>query len=415
MDSKELYVALLGLKEPWQVEDVAMDLVKQEVVVTVAHAPRRSFCCPRCQRELPVSDHAPQRRWRHLDSCQFMTFLEARTPRVDCPEHGKLQVQLPWAEPGSRFTAMFEALAIQLLQAANVKRAAQLLRLSWDEAWGVMRRAVRRGLAAKADTAPRVLGVDEKAIAKGHRYMTLVCDLDAATVEYVGEERTQKSLTLYYEGLTEKQRQGIEAVSMDMWEPYILATTKALPQARDKIVFDRFHIMQTVLRALDLVRRKENKELRGKGDQTLARTKYLWLRSEENLTAAASARFCELKALNLKTARAWALKESLRALWAYRRRAWALRYWKRWYYWATHSQLPPMIEAARTINRHLHNVLTYFTHRITNAVAEGLNSKIGTVQKRACGFRNRDHFKIAIYFHCGGLDLYPSRVTPAKV
>jgi len=415
MDSRDLYFALLGLKQPWTVDDVSMDVAKQEIVVTVVHPPKTRFCCPKCQCELPVFDHAAERRWRHLDSCQFMTFLQAKPPRIDCPDHGKLQVNLPWAEPGSRFTIMFEALAIEVLQAANVKRAAALLRLSWDEAWGVMRRAVERGLAAKADTAPRLIGVDEKAIAKGHRYMTLVCDLEAATVEYVGEERTQASLATYYAGLAPAQRTAIEAVSMDMWEPYIKATTAAIPGADDKIVFDRFHIMQTVLRALDLVRHAENRDLRADGDTTLVKTKYLWLRSRENLTADAVDHFSALRSLNLKTARAWALKESLRDLWSFTKRGWALRYWKKWYFWATHSRLPPMIEAARTINRHLHNVLTYFAHPITNAVAEGLNSKIGTVQKRACGFRNRDHFKIAVYFHCGGLNLTPSALTPRKV
>jgi transposase len=415
MDSKELYEALLGVKQPWSVERVDMDVARKEVTVTVAHTPKTRFCCPQCGHDLPVFDHLAERRWRHLDSCQFMTFLLARPPRVDCPEHGKLQVNLPWAESGSRFTNMFEALAIDVLLAANVKRAAQLLRITWDEAWGVMQRAVARGRATKKLTVPEHLGVDEKAIAKGHRYMTLVCDLQHGSVEYVGEERSQASLGAYFEVFTPVQLKGIQAISMDMWEPYIKATSAAVPDAKDKIVFDRFHIMQQVLRSLDRVRRAENKELRAEGDDTLARTKYLWLRSAENVPADATDHFSALKSLTLKTARAWALKESLRNLWDFRMRGWALRFWKRWYFWATHSQLAPIIEAARTIHRHLHNVLTFFDHRITNAVAEGLNSKISTIQKRSCGFRNRDHFKIAVYFHCGGLSLYPSNLTPRNV
>ena len=123
--------------------------------------------------------------------------------------------------------------------------------------------------------------------------------------------------------------------------------------------------------------------------------------------AAAQERFAQIRDSNLKTARAWALKESLREWWGYRSLGWAKRFWRHWYFWATHSRLAPMIDVAKLIARHLPNVLTYFKHRITNAVAQGLNSKIATVQKRACGFRNRDHFKIAVYFHCGGLDLYP--------
>ena len=113
------------------------------------------------------------------------------------------------------------------------------------------------------------------------------------------------------------------------------------------------------------------------------------------------------KAGHLQTARAWAIKESLRDLWAYQRTGWAARHWKGWYFWATHSRLTPVIEAARMIQRHLPNVLTFFTHRVTNAVSEGLNSKIQTIKKMAYGFRNLAHFKTAIYFHCGGLQLYP--------
>jgi transposase len=119
-------------------------------------------------------------------------------------------------------------------------------------------------------------------------------------------------------------------------------------------------------------------------------------------------RFALLKALTLKTARAWALKESLRELWQYTRVGWAERHWKRWYVLATHSRLTPVLETARTIQRHLPHVLTFFAHRITNAVTEGLNSKIQSIKKMAYGFRNREHFTAAIYCHCGDLDLYPT-------
>lgn len=415
MDGKELYRVLLGLNEPWTVERVELDLARQEVAVFVAHARKTRFRCPRCERELAVFDHLAERRWRHLDSCQFLTYLHAQPPRVDCPEHGRLQIELPWAAAGARFTHMFEALAIDVLLAANVKRAAQLLRITWDEAWGVMARAVSRGRLAKACAVPEHIGVDEKAIAKGHQYMTVVCDLKAGTVEYVGQQRTEQSLAAYFAAFEPQQRARIQSVCMDMWQAYSNAVHAAVPGAEDKIVFDRFHIMQHVLQGLDKVRRKENKALRAQGDARLVKTKYLWLRSEENLTAAAAAQFSQLKDATLKTARAWALKESLRTLWDYASRGWAQRFWRRWYFWATHSRLAPMIEVAHMIQRHLHNVLTYFTHRVTNAVAEGLNSKIATIQKRACGFRNPNHFKIAVCFHCGGLSLYPPALTPRNV
>jgi transposase len=411
MESNDLYRHLLGLNEPWTVERVDLDMAKQHVDVYVSHPKGTRFACPQCGSACVVYDHLVERTWRHLDSCQFLTYLHAQPPRITCPEHGIRQATLPWAEEGSRFTHMFEVLAIDMLQAANVKHAAAILRISWDQAWHLMERAVWRGQAAKESAMPRQIGIDEKAIAKGHHYMTLVCDLDAATVEYVGEDRTEASLTNYFAVFTPEQRAGIEAISLDMWPAYIGACRKQVPQADKKMVFDRFHIMQHVGKGVDRVRKQEHKVLLEQGDDRLKRSKYLWLYSAENMPEAARERFDQIKHDNLKTARAWALKESLREMWGHHSVGDAQRFWKHWYFWATHSCLAPMIEKAKLIARHLPNILTYFTHRITNAVAEGLNSKIATIQKRACGFRNRDNFKTAIYFHCGGLDLYPASAT----
>lgn len=415
MESVELYRQLLGLTAPWTVERVELDIVQQQVAVHVGHPAGQRFACPECGQELGVYDHQAERVWRHLDSCQFLTYLHARPPRVSCPEHGVRQVMLPWAQANSRFTHLFEALAIDVLLAANVKRAAVLLRITWDEAWHLMERAVARGRAAKGTEMPVKMGVDEKAIAKGHRYMTLVCDLEQATIEYIGEDRKEESLAAYFDAFQQEAREKVEAISLDMWPAYINACRDKVPGADGKMVFDRFHIMRHAVEAVDKVRKQEHRALMEGGDDTLTKSKYLWLTNPENMTDKARERFAELKSCNLKTGRAWALKEALRELWSYTSEAWALKFWKRWYFWATHSRLAPMIEAAKLIARHLPNVLTYFTHRITNAVAEGLNSKIATVQKRACGYRNPDHFKIAVYFHCGGLNLYPAVLTHTKV
>ncbi len=414
MESVELYRQLLGLNAPWTVERVELDVAKQHVDVHVGHPAGQRFACPECGQELAVYDHIAERTWRHLDSCQFLTYLHARPPRVSCATHGVRQVTMPWAEAGSRFTNMFEALAIDVLQATNVKRAAEILRITWDEAWHLMERAVIRGRAAKGSEMPRQIGIDEKAIAKGHRYMTLVCDLEEATVEYIGEDLKEASLAAYFEAFPKESLESIEAISLDMWPAFIGACRANVPGADEKMVFDRFHIMRHVLDAVDKVRKQEHKVRMKAGDDTLARSKYLWLTNPENMKEPSKERFDELRTLELKTGRAWAIKESLRQLWSYRTTGWATRFWQRWYVWATHSRLAPIIAAAKLIARHLPNVLTYFKHRITNAVAEGLNSKIATVQKRACGYRNPDNFKIAVYFHCGGLNLYPAAVTHTK-
>ncbi len=408
MRDVELYRHLLGLEAPWTVRSVELNVPGQQVDVWAGHAEDVRWPCPECGTTLGLYDHAEERVWRHLDSCQFMTYLHAQPPRVECPTHGVRQVHLPWAEVRARFTALFERLAIDVLKETDIRGATRILRISWDEAWHILERAVTRGQRAKRPRVTPHLGVDEKAIAKGHQYLTLVCDLERSTVEFIAEDRKQASLAGYFTGLAADQVAGIEAIALDMWEPYIQAIRAHVPDAETKIVFDRYHIMTHMGQAVDDVRKREHRALAATGDTTLTGSKYLWLYAEEHLPEQHRERFAQLKALTLKTGRAWALKESLRELWHYTRVGWAERHWKRWYFWATHSRLTPVIDTARLIQRHLPNVMTFFAHRITNAVTEGLNSKIQTIKKMAYGFRNREHFKTAIYFHCGGLDLYPT-------
>ena len=251
MRDTELYRHLLGLVAPWQVSRVELSVADGRVDVWAQHPRRTRFACPECERELAVYDHSEERAWRHLDSCGFLTYLHAGPPRVDCPDHGVLQVRLPWAEPNSRFTMLFERLAIDVLTECDVTGAARLLHLSWDEAWHVMDRAVARGLAAKAQVPPARIGVDEKSAGRGQDYITVVSDLDRGTVDYLVDERRQASLDSYFDRFTAEQAAGVEAVAMDMWEPYINSTRAHLEDADEKIVFDRYHLMKYLTTAVD--------------------------------------------------------------------------------------------------------------------------------------------------------------------
>jgi transposase len=385
MHETTFFTRFLGLELPWKVTRVSFAPEEEKFDVFFEHKPRTCFACPECGYMLPVHDHVPSRRWRHLDHGQYLTWLHARLPRVFCLEHGVRRVGVPWAAPEARFTTAFERHAIDVLLEADVLGASRLLRISWDEAWNFMERAVCRGQAAKKRGVIRHLGVDEKAVGKRHRYVTMVCDLDRATVEYIADDRKKTSLEAYYASLSPEQLAGIEAVAMDMWEPYITATVAHVPDGKIKIVFDRFHIMQHMNEAVDKVRKWENRLLLEEDNEVLKGSKYLWLFAEENIPEKMAERFASLRELHLKTGRAWAIKEALRSLWAYRRRGWAELYWKEWYFWATHSRLKPVIQVAKMIHEHLDNVLTYFDHRITNAVSEGLNSKIQTVKKTPAG------------------------------
>jgi transposase len=381
----DFFARLLSLKRPWKVDRVSLSPEEMEVDVWLEHRQRAEFACPECRLPLPIYDHVATRRWRHLDHGECRTWLHARIPRVYCLEHGARQAAVPWALPGSRFTLPFERHAIDVLLETDVLGGARLLKLSWDEAWHLMERAVERGQQRKKRRVIPYLGVDEKAVARRHQYVTLVCDLDRGTIEYLAENREKTSLDAYYASLTKKQLAGIQGVAMDMWDPYIASTLAHVPDGAKKIVFDRFHIMQHMNEAVDAVRKEENRLLMEGDFDILKGTKYLWLFAEENTPEKMAERFGWIRESNLKTARAWAIKESLRGLWSYRRKGWAELYWKQWYFWATHSRLEPVKKVARMIHNHLENVLTYFDHRITNAVSEGLNSKIQTVKKTPTG------------------------------
>jgi len=406
MQDRELYSQILGIREPWRVERVELKVTEGEVIVYLAHD-YPEWPCAECGRACPLYDHQPERRWRHLDTCQLQTILHAAPPRSRCPDHGIHTVKLPWAEPGSRFTALLERLAIDWLLAASQKAVAERLRLSWDEVHAIQERAVKRGLARRqAEPIPR-LGVDEKAFTRGHRYFTIVNDLSRNRVLFVAENRETQSLDQFWNSLTPEQLSSVKAVAMDMWDPYVNSTLNHVPQAASKIVFDKFHIAKHLSEAVDAIRRRENKQLKARGDDRLTGTRYDWLRHPASMEPADQKEFAALRNSNLKTARAWALKEAMMAFFEYKYERPARKHFHWWLNWAVRSRLKPIQEKARLIKRRFDNIVTYIHHRITNAASESLNSKIQWVKYTARGFRNKNNFVTAIYFHCGGLNLLP--------
>ena len=255
------YGRLLGLDGVWEVQNVELDLEANRVVIDLQHAGGK-LCCPECQLACSKADNAPQRRWRHLDTMQFETIVRASTPRSKCINCGVKTVAVPWAEKHSRFTLMFEAFAIRVLKAAsNVKRAAQLLDLSWDTVHHLMERAVDRGLERREEEPIEYLGIDEKSFGSGQDYVSVMVDIDRSRVLEVAKDRTTESCDKLWSSLSETQKGGVLAVSTDFWKAFSNSTRQQAPQA--EIVHDRFHISQYLGEAVDLVRRKENKDIEG--------------------------------------------------------------------------------------------------------------------------------------------------------
>ena len=408
---KEHYGLLLGLEKPWEVSrvDLKVDLkVEQSQVKIEVQYQRTKVICPKCEHKGAIKDYAPSRTWRHLNTMNFETLIEARVPRCNCPDCGVKTASVPWAEPHGRFTLLFEAFAIEVLQASkSLDAGRKLLGLSWDSAHSIIKRAVQRGLESRDLSQVEYLGIDEKSFLKGHNYLTVLNDLEEGRVLDVVPERTEKScLQLINQVLvTPYSRFKIEAVAMDMWPAFAKESNALLDRA--DIVFDRFHISKHLNEAVDQVRRAEHKQLLKEGDRSLVGTRYSWTRSAHTRTEKHETVLKELCGRNLKTSRAWALKESFVHFWESRNEAFAEGIFRDWYKWAIRCRLKPVVKVAKMLKKHLSGLMNYFEHRITNAVSEGLNSKIQSIKSSARDFRNFENYRIRILFSCGKLELRP--------
>ena len=401
------YSLLLGLKNPWRVAEVNLEIEQSRVVIEVIHD-AKEVACHDCGKTSPQRDRAPARSWRHLDTMNFETIIEARVPRCNCAQCGVRTAAVPWAGKHSRFTLMFEAFAIEVLRMAKSLEAGRLLLgLSWDSAQTIMRRAVERGLASRDVSDVEEVGIDEKSFLKGHNYLTALSDLNQGRVLDVVEERTEsacrKLIGKALPGYCRKFK--IKAVAVDMWPAFGNAIRGLLPKA--SVVYDRFHISGYLGGAVDQVRRAEHKQLLKDGDDVLTGARYSLLRSEHTRTEKHESMLEKICGRNLKTSRAWAIKETFTSFWQARNRAFGEIVFQEWYDWAIRSRLTPIKKVARMLKKHLEGLLNYFEHPITNAVSEGLNSKIQSIKASARGFRNFENYRIRILFTCGKLDLSP--------
>jgi transposase len=317
MQDMELYKRILGVSSPWVVQDVRLELKQRAVTVVVRYDKSIPVACPTCGGQASIYDHQ-QRKWRHLDTMQLKTFIECDVPRVRCEDHGVKQLPVAWAEGNARFTALFEALVIHWLKEASISAVAGMLGLSWDEAAGIQQRAVKRGLARRTEQPLEHIGVDETSFQKRHEYVTVILDRKNDVVLDVLEDRRAQTLQQWLHNRPPHHLASLKTVTMDMWDPFLLALRNCVPDADAKICFDRFHVAQHFGKALDKVRAQEHRGLlASKGSSPLTGTKYDWQRNASRLDNRSRRDFMALSRLNLKTARAWRIKEAAAALWDY--------------------------------------------------------------------------------------------------
>lgn len=404
MDEKSLYAHILSLSAPWQVESLSLDERAASVTVTVGIATSAQLTCPTCGRSCPVHDHR-HRKWRHLDTCQFSTIVEADVPRIMCAEHGCLTLPVPWAGPGSRYTLLFESFVLSWLKISTIDAVRKQLKLSWNAVDNIMQRAVKRGLARRRSPqcAPH-LCVDEVSFKKGYQYVTVISDTQGQALE-LRDDRSVESLAGYLKSLGDRQLESIKTLSMDMSPAYIRAARIHLPDAVEKIAFDHFHIAKMLCAVVDKTRKAEMRTIPLPARESAHRSRYLWLYGSDRRHERIAERLETAKMVLPNTSQCWAMKEMARELWNRRYDKHSRRLWQEWIAMATEVGVPLLSSAAQTILKRLCGILNAMKHQVSNGNAESLNSKIRLLRIKSRGYRNKERFKVAVMFHYGRLNM----------
>lgn len=403
----ELFTVALGLGEPWTVARIEFSEGEQQLELWLEFAAGSRFGCPECGKEGCAVYDSEARSWRHLDFFQHRTLLHARQPRVRCPEHGVKTVEVPWARPRSGFTLLMDAFIMVLVQ--NGMTPTQVGRLIGEHdtrIWRVLEHYVNEARQRADFSEVRVLGVDETSRRRGHRYVTVFADVKGSRVLFATEGKDAATIEAFRQDLEAHggQANQIEEACLDMSAAFKKGLRAEFPGAEQ--TFDQFHVVQLLNKAVDEVRRQEQRsrpELKG--------SRWVWLKNDWNRTLRQDEIFEQLRNSNLATARATRIKTVFQDIFACGDPELAESLMKSWYFWATHSRLRPVIKAAKTIKENWDGVLRWFTSGVTNGLLEGMNSLIQTAKGRARGFRTTRYLVTMIYLLLGKLDL---RLPPLR-
>jgi transposase len=397
MRDTELFQMALALSPPWTVSECRFDAQARQLDIRLDFPRGSTFPCPACAAPGCHAYDTEEMTWRHLNFFQHEAYLHAFVPRVTCTACGVKKVAVPWARAGSGFTLLFEALVMTMLTSMPVAAVARIAGEHDTRLWRILH-AYIDDARAKADFSKVTrVAFDETAARRGHDYVSLFVDLDQHRVLFATEGKDAGTVEAFATDLAAHggSAEAVTEVCIDMSKAFIAGTAASLPEA--EITFDKFHVVKIVNEAVDQVRRDEQKSR-----QELKKSRYLWLKNPANLSERQQAHLQGLAGTNLKTARAYQIRLTFQDLYD-QPKAEAEAFLKRWYFWATHCRLPPMIEAAKTIKRHWDGVLRWFHTRIANGILEGINSLVQAAKAKARGYRSTRNLKAIIYLIAGKL------------
>lgn len=409
--TKELFQMALNVTEPWFVKDLKFDVESKrlDIYIDFKKGSSFSFFDKEENKELVglKAYDTSNKRWKHLNFFEHECYLHARVPRVKL-ENGKVkQISTPWEGLSNGFTLLFEAFLVQLCQAMPVNKVATITKTSDDKLWSMLEKYIDKTREDEDFKEIDSIGLDETSRAKGHEYITLFVDLQKRRTIFITEGKDNLTVARFAYDFQNHNGsiKSIKNVSCDMSPAFIKGVKTYLPKA--EITFDKFHILKIINEAVDKVRKQEvstNKLLTG--------TRYIWLKNYNNLTVKQKEKLdsFSMSNMNMKTMRAYNIRQSFQDIYQANSQEEFTTYLNKWYYWATHSKLDPMIKAAKTVKRHWDGIVRWYQSKINNGILEGLNSVIQAAKSKARGYKTFKNYKIIVYLLTGKLDF--SLVNP---
>ena len=415
-----LFTSALGLRAPWAVRDVRLDVAKHRIDFDV-ECKQALLSCPACGASSQKVHDRLKRSWRHLDFFQYEAWLHAEVPRVGCAACGKTtQIAVPWAREGSGFTLLFEALALTMCRELPVRQAARGLRVRDKQLWRRIEHYVTEARKKQDMSEVRIVGIDETSLRRGQDYVTVVHDLDAKRLLFCTPGRDHQTIQAFAQDLHAHggEPTAIAHACMDMSAAYLKGATAYLPNAL--VSYDRFHIVKLAGEAMDEVRTEEWKTEQARVEEALGhltpkqRRSVLWgmRRNPSGWSNTQTDAMHWLQRANLKTARAWRLKMALREVFANARihnhaqRAGAEL--KAWLSWARRSRLEPFKHLAATLKGHFDAVVRGMLDHRSNAFVEAMNGLMQQAKRAARGFRTAANFIAIAYLRLGKLTHLPA-------
>ena len=398
---ESIFTRAINLESPWKITKIEFTESEGKTKIFIDFPRGSVFQCPKCKKEVKAYD-TTEKQWRHLNFFQYACYLVVRIPRADCPEDGKLQVEVPWAREAADFTFLFESFAMTLCREMPVNKVSQIIKVDDNKLWRMMHYYTEAARQLADYSGVSKIGIDETSKAKGHDYVSLFVDLGDKRTIYVVEGKDAEAIAKFKKDFIEHggEPAKITDASIDMSPAFIKGIEDNFPQA--EITFDKFHIMKIINKAVDEVRKVEAKE-----QEVLRGQKYLFLKNRERLTESQMEALKAIESmprLNLKTVRAYHIRENFQGIYQEETREGFERALHKWYFWATHSRIEVIKEIAKTIKRHWSGVMRWYDSKVNNGILEGLNSLVQAAKAKARGYRTFKNLKTIIYMLMGKLD-----------